>query len=100
MLSLLDSIATAHNKIPALTEFGYAGLPDSSWWTNVLLPVLKSHHISYALAWRNAGEKQDGSSEFYVPYPGQASAGDFKKFCDDEWILMQSDAAKEQLYKR
>lgn len=100
MLGHLDSIATAHNKIPALTEFGYVGLPDSSWWTNVLLPVLKSHNVSYALAWRNAGLKHDGSSEFYVPYQGQVSAGDFKKFCDDEKILMQQDVAKEKLYKR
>ena len=60
MLSMLDSIANQHNKIPALTEFGYAQLPDSTWWTNVLLPVLKNHTVSYALAWRNAGAKKDG----------------------------------------
>ena len=37
-LHLLDSIAAAHNKIPALTEFGYNQIPDSSWWTKVFLP--------------------------------------------------------------
>ena len=30
-LGELEKIAADHGKIPALTEFGYAGLPDSSW---------------------------------------------------------------------
>ena len=48
MLSMLDSIASAHHKLPALTEFGYGNLPDSTWFTGTLLPVLKAHTISYA----------------------------------------------------
>jgi hypothetical protein len=100
MLAALDSIAAAHNKIPALTEFGYGGLPDNTWWTNVLLPVLKSSKAAYALAWRNAGAKNDGSTEFYVPYKEQASAKDFVIFCNDEKILLQKDAAKEKLYQK
>ncbi len=99
MLSMLDSIASAHNKIPALTEFGYNSLPDSTWWTNVLLLVLKNHRAAYALAWRNAGAKKDGSSEYYVPYKGSASANNFIDFCNDDYILLQHDAAKENLYK-
>ena len=98
MLSMLDSIAPAHKKIPALTEFGYVTLPDSIWWTNTLLPVLKNHSAAYALAWRNAGAKKNGSVEFYVPYKEQASAGNFKAFCEDDFILLQRDAAKEKLY--
>lgn len=100
MLSMLDSIASAHNKIPALTEFGYNGLPDSTWWTNVLLPVLQNHEAAYALAWRNAGEKKGGDTEYYVPYKGSASANDFIKFCNDEKILLQADVAKEKLYQK
>jgi hypothetical protein len=99
MLSTLDSIASTHNKIPALTEFGYGGLPDATWFTSTLLPVLKAHKVSYALAWRNAGTKGDGSTEFYLPYKGHASADDFIKFCDNDYIWLQKDAAKEKLYK-
>ena len=100
MLRMLDSIANARNKIPALTEFGYNSLPDNTWWTNVLLPVLKAHAAAYALAWRNAGPKKDGSAEFYVPYKGHGSAKDFEVFCNDNYILLQKDAAKEKLYRR
>ena len=100
MLSMLDSIASTHKKIPALTEFGYGNLPDATWFTSTLLPVLKAHKISYALAWRNAGAKNDGSTEFYLPYKGQASADDFARFCNDNYIWLQKDAAKEKLYQK
>lgn len=100
MFSMLDSLAAAHHKIPALTEFGYGGLPDATWFTSTLLPVLKAHKVSYILAWRNAGTKHDGSTEFYLPYKGHASADDFIKFCNDKKIWLQRDAAKEALYKQ
>lgn len=98
MLGMLDSIASAHNKIPALTEFGYATVPDATWFTSALLPVLKAHKVSFVLAWRNAGKKYDGSTEFYLPYKGHASATDFVKFCNDEKIWLQKEAAQQNLY--
>ncbi|HNP20934.1 MAG TPA: glycosyl hydrolase [Panacibacter sp.] len=98
-LTTLEKIATGKNKIPALTEFGYSGLPDPTWWTNVLLKAVQPHHISYMLAWRNAGKKTDGSEEFYIPYKGQASAGDFILFYKSKRTLFESDIAKEKLYR-
>ncbi|HRI21080.1 MAG TPA: glycosyl hydrolase, partial [Panacibacter sp.] len=79
-LTTLENIASERNKIPALTEFGYGTVPDNTWWTNALYKALNGHHISYALAWRNAGQKAGGEMEFYVPYKGQRSAEDFIKF--------------------
>jgi hypothetical protein len=35
-----------------------------------------------------------------MPYKGQSSANDFKKFCDDAFILLQQDVAKEKLYQK
>ena len=98
-LALLDTIAAARNKIPALTEFGYNGLSDSAWWTGTFLKTIRNHKIAYAMAWRNAGVKKDGSSEFYVPYKGQGSAEDFVQFYKDGRTLFQRDAAKEKLYE-
>ncbi len=97
-LTLLEKIALARNKIPALTEFGYNGLADSSWWTSTFLQTLRGHKIAYAMAWRNAGYKKDGSYEFYVPYKGQSSSDDFVKFYKDSRTLFQRDAWKEKLY--
>ena len=100
MMGMLETMATENNKIPALTEFGYGQVPDSSWWTNALLPAIGNHKISFALGWRNAGEKRNGEKEFYVPYKGHASAKDFVEFYKDERTLFQKDITPLQLYKK
>jgi Glycosyl hydrolase family 26 len=98
-LTVLEKLATEKNKIAALTEFGYGTLPDSTWWTKVLLPAIGTHKISYALGWRNAGKSPQGRYEFYVPYKGAASAPDFVEFYNDGKTLFQKDVAKENLYQ-
>jgi hypothetical protein len=98
-LDMIDSISLARHKIPALTEFGYNEVPDSSWWTNVFLPTISSHQIVYALAWRNAGRKPSGHAEFYVPYPGAASASDFKKMSESGKILFETGIKSKNIYK-
>lgn len=99
MLTMLTEIASERNKIPALTEFGFGKVPDSTWWTNVLYRALGHHKISYALAWRNAGFKPSGEAEFYVPYKGQASENDFQKFSKEPNILFQKDLNFKSVYK-
>jgi len=99
MLSTLDSVATEHHKIPTLTEFGNNGLKDSLWWTNTFLKAISPYKISYALAWRNAGNKGGNQSEYYVPFKGQSSADNFIEFYKDEKTLFQKDVTREKLYK-
>ncbi|MEO6328867.1 MAG: glycosyl hydrolase [Ginsengibacter sp.] len=99
MLATLEQIAEEKNKIPALTEFGYGLVPDSTWWTGVLSKALGFHKISYILAWRNAGKKPDGSSEYYLPFKGQASEKDFVEFSKDNKILFQKNISLQKLYQ-
>jgi hypothetical protein len=98
-LGILETVCRERNKIPALTEFGYNGIPDSNWWTNVFIKGINSHRIAYALAWRNAGRKNASQFEYYVPYPGQISAADFRKFFALNSTLFQKDVAALQLYQ-
>ena len=98
-LNLVDSIALNHHKIPALTEFGYNEVPDSSWWTKVFFPTIASHQIVYALAWRNAGKKQSGHTEYYTAYPGAVSASDFKKMSRSGKILFETGLKSKNIYK-
>ena len=98
-LTMLEEIALQHNKIPALTEFGYNLVPDSAWWTQVLWQGLKNHKIAYALAWRNAGDKGNGETEYWVPYTGQQSAADFKKFYHLPQTLFAKEVAALKLYQ-
>jgi len=99
MLTMIEEIGAEKKKIPALTEFGYAQVPDSTWWTKVFYKALDHHKISYALAWRNAGFNNVGDAEFYVPYKGQISEKDFLKFSKEPNILFQKDVSKLHLYK-
>ena len=99
-LTTLETIATEKNKIPALTEFGYNKVPDSSWWTNVFYRAIEKHHIAYVLAWRNAGAKPRGEVEYYVPFKGQESELDFKKFSVLNKIFLQRKCRQQHLYRQ
>lgn len=99
MLGKLDVIASERNKIPALTEFGFGTLPDSTWWTKVLLRGIGKHRISYMLAWRNAGFKGKGQYEFYVPYQGHPSAPDFLRFYKDPVTWFQNEITLKKIYR-
>lgn len=98
-LSLLEAIAKEKNKVPALTEFGFGQLPDSVWWTKTFWQGLKDHKISYALAWRNAGKKRSGETEFYMPYKGQLSETDFRNFYRLRKTLFAKDIKSKKVYK-
>lgn len=98
-LTTLESIADAKKKIPALTEFGYGTVPDSSWWTKTLWQGLRNHKISYALAWRNAGKEAGGEMEFYMPYKGHLSENDFKSFYRLKKTLFGNDIKGKHIYK-
>lgn len=76
-MSIMLPIAKERNKIAILSETGMESLADAKWWTGTLWPAIKDYPISYVLFWRNAHDKP---THFYVPFPGQASEGDFKNF--------------------
>ncbi|MEO6150876.1 MAG: glycosyl hydrolase [Mucilaginibacter sp.] len=91
---LLLDIAKKHNKLPALTEFGYENMPVSNWFSETLLPIIKKYKLSYALTWRNWKD-----THFFAPYPGHASEEDFKAFYKSPVTLFQKDI-KSTIYKK
>jgi hypothetical protein len=98
MLGRLEQIANIRGKIAAVTEFGYGRVPNDKWFTGALLQALKNHHMSYALAWRNAGKKSETDIEYYVPYTGHPAAADFAAFYKDPFTLFTKEAKKKKLY--
>lgn len=98
-LTMLENIAGARHKIPALTEFGFNELPVALWWTEVFYKAIKNHQIAYALAWRNAGKKSGTEMEYYVPYPQQLSANNFLKFHKLSTIFFENKVRQLKLYK-
>lgn len=96
VLTILEEVATEHNKVPALTEAGYESIPDPVWWTGTFWPAMKDHKISYALVWRNAHNKPN---HFYAPHPGHASEKDFIEFHNLPGTFFQKDATALELYR-
>jgi hypothetical protein len=72
-LDFLYAFSTKNNKLFAMTECGMKNLPDATWWTRVLKPIMDRYPICYFHTWRNYIE------EFFAPDPRQESAADFKK---------------------
>ena len=78
-LDVTCAFAKEHGKLAAVTETGSEGVKHPQWWTKVLYEAVKGYPVSYALTWRNACDMEH---HFYAPYPGQASADDFKAFAE------------------
>ncbi|MFT3981125.1 MAG: glycosyl hydrolase [Ferruginibacter sp.] len=99
-LDILTQLAARKNKIAALAETGLEAIPDSSWWTETLWPVLKGYPLAYVLVWRNAGYMpSEKKMHYYAPYPGQASANNFKKFYRNPALLFEKKTKKRRLYQ-
>lgn len=92
-LAIITQVGKMHDKAIAITETGFEAIPDSTWWTATLLPIIEKYPISYVLLWRNAREKEN---HYYAPYPGQLSAEDFVRFYQSPKTLFIGD--KLELY--
>lgn len=87
-LDVVKAVGEKHRKLIALTETGYNDVPDPTWFTQTLLPVLKAYPLCYVLLWRNAW---DQPKENYIAAPGKPSADDFKRFHSDNHTLFVKD---------
>ena len=90
-LNAVKAAGEKHRKLIALTETGYQNVPDSTWFTQALLPVLKEYPLCYVLLWRNAWDKD---VENYIAAPGKATVPDFLKFHADKTTLFLNDINK------
>lgn len=89
-LKIVSDLAIENQKLAAFTETGLESLTNQSWWTDVLLKVVKDDQLrlSYVLVWRNDAKSK---THFYAPYPGHPSTDDFIKFYKDPFTLFEKD---------
>jgi mannan endo-1,4-beta-mannosidase len=89
-LKIISDYAKKHGKLAAFTETGLESIPNTTWWTETLLKVLKSPgmQLSYVLVWRN---DVVSPTHYYAPYPDQVSVPDFIKFYNDPFTLFEKD---------
>ncbi len=95
-LKIVSDYAKKAGKLAAFTETGLESIPNLTWWTEVLLRMMKTPgvELSYVLVWRN---DRTSPTHYYAPYPGHSSVPDFLKFYDDPYTLFEKDLPN--LYK-
>ena len=90
-LDFLKEFSAKNGKLMAMTECGYKNIPDSTWWTRVLKPVMDKYPICYFHTWRNY------SKEYFAPDPQQQSAADFRKLYEaDNTLFLKDIISKEK----
>ena len=89
-LKIVSEYARRAGKLAAFTETGLESIAEPNWWTETLLPALKTDglRLCYALVWRNDVRSP---THYYAPFPGHPSAPDFLRFCEDPHMLLESD---------
>jgi mannan endo-1,4-beta-mannosidase len=92
-LRIVSDFARKHGKLAAFTETGLESIPNTVWWTDVLLRIMKSGdlQLSYVLVWRN---DRTSPTHYYAPFPGHSSVPDFMKFYNDPYTLFEKDLPK------
>jgi mannan endo-1,4-beta-mannosidase len=99
-IGILKNVAGSKQKIAAIAETGYEAIPDKTWWTKTLLPLIQNNQLSYVLVWRNEGYMPSlNKMHFYAPYPKQISASDFKVFYKDPSLLFQQNLRLKNIYQ-
>lgn len=85
-LEAMHEVSVYLTKPVGVTETGLENDHTSDYWTKEVLRSLKQYPISMVVAWRN-----DNPLHAYGPYPGDASADDFKQFYKDDFTLFERD---------
>ena len=96
-LKIVSDYARKAGKLAAFTETGLESIPNTTWWTESLLKVMRAHdmNIAYVLVWRNDTQSP---THYYAPFPGHVSVPDFMKFYNDPYTLFEKDL--KNIYNR
>ncbi|OLY91767.1 mannan endo-1,4-beta-mannosidase [Cnuella takakiae] len=89
-LKIVSDYAQRKGKLAAFTETGLESIPNTNWWNDVLLKVMRADgkRLSYVLVWRN---DRTSPTHYYAPVPGHPSVPDFMKFYNDPYTLFEKD---------
>lgn len=92
-LDIITKYTQKANKIAALGETGYESIPDTTFFCNILSPIIKEYKLSYILFWRNAWEPNN-RNHYYLPFKGHPATNNFKQFYNEPYTLFLKDIRK------
>lgn len=90
-LQIVTAFASKTGKLPTIGETGMESIPDATYFTQTVYPVISKYRISWVLFWRNAWDEAKRDKHYYAPFEGHPAAKDFKKFVSKSGILMNED---------
>ncbi|MHB9055197.1 MAG: glycoside hydrolase family 26 protein [Paludibacteraceae bacterium] len=95
-IKIVSDYAQQNGKIAAMTETGLESIPDSTWFTHKLVPVLRyqGSKLAFMMLWRNDNHMVH---HFYGPFPGHNSVPDFLRFYNEDYTLFENDL--KNIYK-
>jgi mannan endo-1,4-beta-mannosidase len=95
-LKIVSDYAIKKGKLAAFTETGLESIPDTTWWTETLLKVMKKDNMQlcYVLVWRNDSRSP---THYYAPFPEHKSVPNFMQFYHDPFTLFENDL--KEIYK-
>lgn len=94
-LQIVTNYAAKAKKLPIIGETGMEAIPDTTYYTETVYPIINHYKIAWILFWRNAWES-DKPNHYYTPFKGHKSANDFQKFADKENILLLKDIQSKE----
>lgn len=89
-IKVVADYANKTSKIAIVGETGMESIPNTTYFTEVVYPIISKYNISWILFWRNAWEA-DKPNHYYVPFKGHPAADDLVKFVEKDNILMNQN---------
>ncbi len=85
---IITNAAKKRGKIAAMSETGLEAVTDTTFYSKVLLPILKDEQVglAYVVVWRNSSY---GEQHHFAPYPGHPAESDFVEFYDDDFTIFE-----------
>lgn len=93
-IQIVTEMAAKSGKLPIIGETGMEGIPDTTYFTQIVYPIIDKYQVAWILFWRNAWEK-DKPYHHYLPYSGHQSESDFRKFVLMPKMLMNKEINKK-----
>lgn len=92
-IQIVTEYAAESGKLPIIGETGEESVWDTTYFTQVLYPIIDKYQVAWILFWRNAWEP-DKPNHYYLPFSEHPSANDFKDFTSNPKILMLNDITR------
>lgn len=86
-IEIITGYAKKSGKIPTIGETGLESVKDSTYFTEVVYPLVKGKELAWVLFWRNAYEA-DKPEHYYIPFKGHPASIDFKKFVNKKDVFL------------